>query len=197
MSKDEDNNRRTHKIWDGTNKSGKVFTCRGKFVKLLGTNRQYSNSCDLDLRKSSIVTSDAEAISRTNQTLLSPFPIATGFVTDREVKCREVKLRDALRSDMQFKVKEGALVEVAQHALSSKTIPVSDIDGTRISVFQKTVHLGVQCVKLDLKYFWILCEQRNANKQNRKASGCLKKQKQREKLMGEAIVGRGRQEKDS
>ncbi|KAF9598417.1 hypothetical protein IFM89_027850 [Coptis chinensis] len=31
-----------------------------------------------------------------------------GFVIDREVKRREVKLRDALRSDMQFKVKEGA-----------------------------------------------------------------------------------------
>ncbi|OVA09994.1 SOUL heme-binding protein [Macleaya cordata] len=39
----------------------------------------------------------------------------SGFVTDEEVKHRESKLRDALRSDNQFRVKDGALVEVAQY----------------------------------------------------------------------------------
>ncbi|PIA59092.1 hypothetical protein AQUCO_00400151v1 [Aquilegia coerulea] len=39
----------------------------------------------------------------------------SGFVTDEEVKRRESKLRNAMRSDMQFQVKEGALVEVAQY----------------------------------------------------------------------------------
>ncbi|KAF9601173.1 hypothetical protein IFM89_017121 [Coptis chinensis] len=41
--------------------------------------------------------------------------VAVAAVSDREVKRQEVKLRDALRSDMQFEVKEGALVEVAQY----------------------------------------------------------------------------------
>ncbi|XP_010271648.1 PREDICTED: heme-binding-like protein At3g10130, chloroplastic [Nelumbo nucifera] len=39
----------------------------------------------------------------------------SGFVTDDEVKQRESKLRDALRNDGQFQVKEDALVEVAQY----------------------------------------------------------------------------------
>ena len=37
-----------------------------------------------------------------------------GFVTDEDVMRRESKLRDDLRNDSQFKVKSGALVEVAQ-----------------------------------------------------------------------------------
>lgn len=43
---------------------------------------------------------------------LFSFPI--GFVTDEEVKRRESKLREALRSDRQFQIKEGASVEIAQ-----------------------------------------------------------------------------------
>ncbi|GAV82443.1 SOUL domain-containing protein [Cephalotus follicularis] len=39
----------------------------------------------------------------------------SGFVNDEEVKQRESNLRDALKSDRQFQVKEGALVEVAQY----------------------------------------------------------------------------------
>ncbi|XP_017976124.1 PREDICTED: heme-binding-like protein At3g10130, chloroplastic isoform X1 [Theobroma cacao] len=39
----------------------------------------------------------------------------SGFVTDEEVKRRELKLRDALKNDRQFQVKEGASVEVAQY----------------------------------------------------------------------------------
>ncbi|XP_048127725.1 heme-binding-like protein At3g10130, chloroplastic isoform X2 [Rhodamnia argentea] len=39
----------------------------------------------------------------------------SGFVTDEEVKQRELKLRDALKSDGEFRVKEGASVEVAQY----------------------------------------------------------------------------------
>lgn len=38
----------------------------------------------------------------------------SGFVTDEEVKQRESKLRDALKNDTEFRVKEGASVEVAQ-----------------------------------------------------------------------------------
>lgn len=40
--------------------------------------------------------------------------LESGFVTDEEVKQRELKLRDALKGDRQFRVKEGASVEVAQ-----------------------------------------------------------------------------------
>ncbi|KAG9135720.1 hypothetical protein Leryth_002440 [Lithospermum erythrorhizon] len=39
----------------------------------------------------------------------------SGFVTDEEVKLRETKLRDALKYDSQFRVKEGASVEVSQY----------------------------------------------------------------------------------
>ncbi|KAL9428097.1 hypothetical protein AB3S75_030149 [Citrus x aurantiifolia] len=39
----------------------------------------------------------------------------SGFVTDEDVKRRELKLRDALKGDIQFRVKEGASVEVAQY----------------------------------------------------------------------------------
>ncbi|GMJ02912.1 SOUL heme-binding protein 4 [Hibiscus trionum] len=39
----------------------------------------------------------------------------SGFVTDEEVKQRELRLRDALKNDRQFQVKEGASVEVAQY----------------------------------------------------------------------------------
>ncbi|OMO82232.1 SOUL heme-binding protein [Corchorus capsularis] len=39
----------------------------------------------------------------------------SGFVTDEEIKQRELKLRDALKNDRQFQVKEGASVEVAQY----------------------------------------------------------------------------------
>ncbi|CAL9121157.1 unnamed protein product [Musa acuminata var. zebrina] len=38
----------------------------------------------------------------------------SGFVTDEDVMQRESKLREALRSDTEFQVKEGASVEVAQ-----------------------------------------------------------------------------------
>jgi hypothetical protein len=37
-----------------------------------------------------------------------------GFVTDEEVKQRELKLREALRNDREFRIKEGASVEIAQ-----------------------------------------------------------------------------------
>ncbi|KAL8236550.1 hypothetical protein R6Q59_017631 [Mikania micrantha] len=39
----------------------------------------------------------------------------SGFVTDEDVMRRELKLRDTLKNDSQFKVKSGALVEVAQY----------------------------------------------------------------------------------
>ncbi|KAK9146932.1 hypothetical protein Sjap_006835 [Stephania japonica] len=39
----------------------------------------------------------------------------SGYVSDKEVKRRESKLRDALKSDKQFQLKKGALVEVAQY----------------------------------------------------------------------------------
>ncbi|KAM7468262.1 hypothetical protein LguiB_015824 [Lonicera macranthoides] len=39
----------------------------------------------------------------------------SGFVTDEEVKRRESTLRNALKNDSQFQVKEGASVEVAQY----------------------------------------------------------------------------------
>ncbi|XP_076958273.1 heme-binding-like protein At3g10130, chloroplastic [Bidens hawaiensis] len=39
----------------------------------------------------------------------------SGFVTDEDVMRRESKLRDTLKNDNQFKVKNGALVEVAQY----------------------------------------------------------------------------------
>ncbi|KAG5083950.1 hypothetical protein JHK82_054116 [Glycine max] len=38
----------------------------------------------------------------------------SGFVNDEEIKQRELKLRDALKSDSQFEIKEGTSVEVAQ-----------------------------------------------------------------------------------
>ncbi|XP_021638952.2 heme-binding-like protein At3g10130, chloroplastic isoform X1 [Hevea brasiliensis] len=40
--------------------------------------------------------------------------VFSGFVTDEDVKQRELKLRNALKNDMQFRVKEGASPEVAQ-----------------------------------------------------------------------------------
>lgn len=42
------------------------------------------------------------------------FSLRSGFVTDEEVKQRELKLRDALKVDGEFRVKDGASVEVAQ-----------------------------------------------------------------------------------
>ncbi|WCJ34308.1 SOUL heme-binding family protein [Euphorbia peplus] len=39
----------------------------------------------------------------------------SGFVTDEDVKQRELKLRNAVKNDMDFRVKEGASVEVAQY----------------------------------------------------------------------------------
>ncbi|XP_010683730.2 heme-binding-like protein At3g10130, chloroplastic [Beta vulgaris subsp. vulgaris] len=39
----------------------------------------------------------------------------SGIVTDEEVKQRESKLRDALKNDLEFKVKVGAEIEVAQY----------------------------------------------------------------------------------
>ncbi|PON83085.1 SOUL heme-binding protein [Trema orientale] len=39
----------------------------------------------------------------------------SGFVTDEEVKQREFKLREALKNDRRFQVKQGASVEVAQY----------------------------------------------------------------------------------
>jgi len=38
----------------------------------------------------------------------------SGFVNDEEVKRRERKLREALKNDGQFKIKEGTSVEIAQ-----------------------------------------------------------------------------------
>lgn len=37
-----------------------------------------------------------------------------GFVTDEEVKQRESKLREALKNDREFRIIEGASVEIAQ-----------------------------------------------------------------------------------
>ncbi|XP_041025015.1 heme-binding-like protein At3g10130, chloroplastic isoform X1 [Juglans microcarpa x Juglans regia] len=39
----------------------------------------------------------------------------SGFVTDEEVKRREAKLREALKTNRQFQIKEGASVEIAQY----------------------------------------------------------------------------------
>ncbi|XP_060177024.1 heme-binding-like protein At3g10130, chloroplastic isoform X2 [Lycium barbarum] len=39
----------------------------------------------------------------------------SGFVTDEEVKARESRLRTAVRGDAEFRVKDGALIEVAQY----------------------------------------------------------------------------------
>ncbi|XP_061366746.1 heme-binding-like protein At3g10130, chloroplastic isoform X2 [Gastrolobium bilobum] len=39
----------------------------------------------------------------------------SGFVNDDEVKQRELKLREALKSDGQFKIKEGTSIEIAQY----------------------------------------------------------------------------------
>ncbi|KAJ1381173.1 SOUL heme-binding protein [Sesbania bispinosa] len=39
----------------------------------------------------------------------------SGFVNDEEVNQRELKLREALKSDRQFKIKEGTSVEIAQY----------------------------------------------------------------------------------
>ncbi|XP_030925106.1 heme-binding-like protein At3g10130, chloroplastic isoform X1 [Quercus lobata] len=39
----------------------------------------------------------------------------SGFVTDEEVKQRESKLREALKNDAQFQIKEGGSVEIAQY----------------------------------------------------------------------------------
>ncbi|XP_015898812.3 heme-binding-like protein At3g10130, chloroplastic [Ziziphus jujuba] len=39
----------------------------------------------------------------------------SGFVTDEDIKQRETKLREALKNDRQFQVKEGTSVEVAQY----------------------------------------------------------------------------------
>ncbi|CAA2970507.1 heme-binding At3g10130, chloroplastic [Olea europaea subsp. europaea] len=39
----------------------------------------------------------------------------SGFITDEEVERRESRLRDLLNNDIEFRVKEGALVEVAQY----------------------------------------------------------------------------------
>ncbi|TYJ39681.1 hypothetical protein E1A91_A04G086200v1 [Gossypium mustelinum] len=39
----------------------------------------------------------------------------SGFVTDEEVKRRELRLRDALKNDSGFRVKEGTSVEVSQY----------------------------------------------------------------------------------
>ncbi|KAK4272730.1 hypothetical protein QN277_021244 [Acacia crassicarpa] len=39
----------------------------------------------------------------------------SGYVSDEEVKRRELKLREALKRDKEFKVKEGTSVEVAQY----------------------------------------------------------------------------------
>lgn len=39
----------------------------------------------------------------------------SGFVTDEEVKQRESKLREALKNDRQFQIKEGASGEIAQY----------------------------------------------------------------------------------
>lgn len=39
----------------------------------------------------------------------------SGFVNDEEVKQRELKLREALKNDGQFKIKEGTAVEIAQY----------------------------------------------------------------------------------
>ncbi|XP_039683620.1 heme-binding-like protein At3g10130, chloroplastic isoform X1 [Medicago truncatula] len=39
----------------------------------------------------------------------------SGFVNDEEVKRRELKLREALKNDGQFKIKEGTSIEIAQY----------------------------------------------------------------------------------
>lgn len=39
----------------------------------------------------------------------------SGFVNDEEVKRRELKLREALKNDGEFKIKEGTSIEIAQY----------------------------------------------------------------------------------
>ncbi|KAL9267233.1 Heme-binding-like protein [Drosera capensis] len=38
-----------------------------------------------------------------------------GFVIDEEVAVRESKLRDDLKADVEFQIKDGAMVEVSQY----------------------------------------------------------------------------------
>jgi hypothetical protein len=54
--------------------------------------------------------------STVDMTSLLVFPSSSfiGFVTDEEVKRRESKLREALKNDREFQIKEGTSVEIAQ-----------------------------------------------------------------------------------
>lgn len=49
-----------------------------------------------------------------NYNSLPTFRFESGFVSDEEVERRESTLRDALKSNTEYCVKEGASVEVAQ-----------------------------------------------------------------------------------
>lgn len=62
----------------------------------------------------------------------------SGFVTDEDVKSRESSLRDALRSDSQFQVKENAVVEVSQFN-PPFTLPFARRNEITLEVERKTV----------------------------------------------------------
>ena len=72
---------------------------------ILGISKSFYST----LLKSYVNEADPSIVS-----CLISFMSKSGFVTDEEVKQRESKLRQALKSDGKFRVKEGASVEVAQ-----------------------------------------------------------------------------------
>ncbi|KAK3228800.1 hypothetical protein Dsin_000681 [Dipteronia sinensis] len=61
----------------------------------------------------------------------------SGFVTDEEVKRRELKLRNALKDDKQFQVKRCASVEVAQVFNYAKLVAI------RLTLISR-LHITVQ-----------------------------------------------------
>ncbi|KAK3024777.1 hypothetical protein RJ639_044938, partial [Escallonia herrerae] len=63
----------------------------------------------------------------------------SGFVTDEEVKRREKTLRNALKKDSQFQVKEGASVEVAQYN-PPFTLPFTRRNEVALEVERKQIY---------------------------------------------------------
>ncbi|CAO2839331.1 unnamed protein product [Amaranthus hypochondriacus] len=87
------------------------------YTKRMGDQEQWKMSFVMPSKYGSNLPAPKESAVRITEVPKKTIAVVafSGYVTDEEVKRQELKLRDALKNDLEFRIKVGAELEVAQY----------------------------------------------------------------------------------